>query len=56
MLVELLGLTPGLDVVFAGAEQPVNLPPPVLVWLFELGVAPVAPVAPALALVDVLAV
>jgi hypothetical protein len=34
LLVELLGLTPALEVVFAGAEHPLNLPPPVLVWLF----------------------
>jgi hypothetical protein len=27
-------LTPALPVVFAGAEHPLNLPPPVLVWLF----------------------
>ena len=36
LLVELLGFTPGLPVAFVGAEQPLNLPPPLLVEGFEL--------------------
>ena len=39
LVVSLLGFTPGSLVVLAGAEQPLNLPPPSLVFDSELAEA-----------------
>ncbi|HEY3921124.1 MAG TPA: hypothetical protein VGL76_03325 [Gaiellaceae bacterium] len=55
LLVELLGLTPELVVLFAGAEQPLNLPPPSLVLLLSELVEPLELVAAVLS-VEALAV